>query len=129
MAAFVEMNVRFAGEGRDRRPVALAARPPPSGARVQVRAEAACAGARSAHLVHRVGGDLVLAACGSPQAAEAARRALGPAGRAYQIVEVEVLDQRWCDAEAEAARQSRWARQLERLARGARALRPLRSIS
>ncbi len=93
MTRWVEMTVRFAGHGEQRRPVAVTVKRPPSGTRVTVRVDPECLITRSVFLLSRAGTDIVLLAALREEQAEAARVALGRSADAYQVVRVDVLDE------------------------------------
>ena len=93
MTRWLEMTVRFAGKGEERRPVAVTVKRPPSGTRVTVRVDPVCLSTRTVFLLSRIGTDIVLMAAAQREQAETARLALGRSTEAYQVVQVEVIDE------------------------------------
>jgi hypothetical protein len=91
MTRSMDVTVRFAGQGDERRPVAVLVKRPPSGTRVTVRVDPECLVTRSVYLLSRIGSDIVLMAALREEQAEAARAALGKAAEAWRVVKVEVI--------------------------------------
>ena len=87
----VILQLRFARENGESRPVAASGKHGGAGARVTLEVEREALAAGSIHVLYRHGtGDVVVAGSVHRDRIEAARRALGDAAPAYRVIEIPV---------------------------------------